>query len=117
MDLRIVNPNDFDLDIDGLTFNLDINDTSFASGVSDQTFTVPRLGEARTTVTASTSLFEIFQQFLAIAERSDLTYRLSGVAYVNHFAKRRVPYETAGKLDFPPGLAPGKTLVPIGPQS
>ncbi|MEM7225502.1 MAG: LEA type 2 family protein [Pseudomonadota bacterium] len=117
VDLRIINPNDFDLDLDGLTFNLDVNGSRFASGVSNQAFTVPRLGETKTTVTASTSLFDIFQQFLTIAERTDLSYKISGLAYLNHFAKRRVPYEASGRLDFPPGLAPGRTLVPIAPQS
>ncbi|MEE9287677.1 MAG: LEA type 2 family protein, partial [Gammaproteobacteria bacterium] len=33
--LRLQNPNDFDLDIKGMSFDLEINDEEFASGVSN----------------------------------------------------------------------------------
>ena len=114
VDLRIINPNDFALDLDGLTFELDVNERRFASGVSDRAFTVPRLGEATTSVTASTSLIEMVQQVMGLAERTDLTYRLSGLAYLNNFAQRRVPYESSGKLELLSGQ--GQGLVPIAPN-
>jgi len=59
VDLRIRNPNDFDLPIDGLTFALELNGSDFADGVSDQRVTVPRLGEAVVPVTASTTLLQM----------------------------------------------------------
>lgn len=96
IDLRIGNPNDFDLPLDGLTFDLEVNGEDFARGFSNQRVTVPRLGEERLTVTASTTLIELVRQMQLLAERGDLSYRISGIAYLESFARRNAPYETEG---------------------
>lgn len=96
IDLRIGNPNDFALPLDGLTFDLDVNGADFASGFSNQSVTVPRLGEAVLSVTASTTLVDLVQQMVLLAERGDLTYRVHGVAYLDSLARRRAPYESIG---------------------
>jgi LEA14-like dessication related protein len=98
VDLRFGNPNDFDLALDGLTFELELNDMPFARGLSDQAVTVPRLGEARLRVVASTTLIDLVQQMLVLGERSDLSYRIAGVVYLRGAATRKLPYETAGRL-------------------
>ncbi|HIC80328.1 MAG TPA: hypothetical protein EYP07_05090 [Kiloniellaceae bacterium] len=96
IDLRIGNPNDFALPLDGITFDLDVNGADFASGFSNQAVTVPRLGEAVLSVTASTTLVDLVQQMVLLAERGDLTYRVHGVAYLDNLARRRAPYESIG---------------------
>lgn len=96
IDLRIGNPNDFALPLDGLTFDLDVNGADFASGFSNETVTVPRLGEAVLSVTASTTVIDLVQQMVLLAERGDLSYRVHGVAYLDSLARRRAPYETVG---------------------
>ena len=96
VDLRIGNPNDFDLPLDGLTFDLDVNGEDFARGFSDQRVTVPRLGDARVSVVASTTLLDLVRQFSLLAERGDLAYRLHGTAYLNSLAVRQAPYESEG---------------------
>jgi LEA14-like dessication related protein len=96
VDLRIGNPNDFDLPLDGLTFDLDVNGEDFARGFSDQRVTVPRLGEARLSVVASTTLLDLVRQFTLLAERGALAYRLHGTAYLNSLAVRQAPYESEG---------------------
>jgi len=96
IDLRIGNPNDFALPLDGLTFDLEINGADFAQGFSDQRVTVPRLGEGIITVTATTTLIDLVQQMKLLAERGDLAYRLGGVAYLTGLARRSVPYESEG---------------------
>lgn len=96
IDLRIGNPNDFDLPLDGLTFDLEVNGEDFARGFSNQRVTVPRLSEERISVTASTTLIELVRQMQLLAERGDLTYRISGIAYLESFARRDAPYETEG---------------------
>ena len=113
VDLRILNPNDFDLAFDGMTFDLFVNDSKFATGVSNQAVTVPRLDEAEATVTASTSLLDLFKHFLSVAESGSLSYRISGLAYLDHPTTRRLPYESSGKLEFLPGQGLGGSLVPI----
>jgi len=98
VDLRLGNPNDFDLALGGLTFELELNDMPFARGLSDQAVTVPRLGEARLRVVASTTLIDVVQQMLILGERSDLSYRIEGVVYLRGAARRKLPYETSGRM-------------------
>jgi len=98
VDLRLGNPNDFDLELDGLTFEVELNDRPFARGLSNQSVTVPRLGEAELRVVASTTLIDVVQQMLVLGERSDLSYRIAGVVYLRGTARRKVPYETSGRL-------------------
>ncbi len=98
VELRFGNPNDFDLALDGLTFELELNDMPFARGLSDQAVTVPRLGEARLRVVASTTLIDLVQQMLVLGERDELSYRIEGVVYLRGAAQRKLPYETAGRL-------------------
>lgn len=111
--LNIGNPNDFDLPLDGLTFELEVNEQPFAQGFTNQSVTVPRLGEARVPVRASTSLFDMIQQMLVLGKRADLTYRIEGVAYLEGLARRAVPYERSGRLQLLPDQGQGQTLVPL----
>ncbi len=96
IDLRIGNPNDFDLPLDGLTFDLEVNGEGFARGFSSEKITVPRLGEARLSVVASTTLIELVRQMQLLAERGDLDYRISGIAYFDSLVRRSAPYESEG---------------------
>jgi LEA14-like dessication related protein len=96
IDLRIGNPNDFDLPLDGLTFDLEVNGEDFARGFSNERVTVPRLGEERLSVVASTTLLELVRQMQLLAERGDLSYRISGLAYFDSLVRRSAPYESEG---------------------
>jgi LEA14-like dessication related protein len=98
IDLRIGNPNDFDLPLDGLTFDLAVNGADFARGFSDQRVTVPRLGEGTVTVIATTTLIDVVRQMKLLAERGDLAYRLGGIVYLDSLARRSLPYESEGSF-------------------
>lgn len=113
--LRIGNPNDFDLPLDGMTFELELNDQPFATGFTDQPVTVPRLGEVRVPIVASTTLLDMVQQALVLGRRADLSYRVSGVAYLRGVTGRTLPYEKSGRLRLlpEPGAGPGDRLVPL----
>ncbi len=113
VDLRLGNPNDFDLALGGLTFELELNDMPFAQGFSNQAVTLPRLGEARVSVVASTTLIDVVQQMLILGERSDLSYRIEGVIYLRGAYRRKVPYERSGKLQLLPAQPNEPTLMPL----
>ena len=102
VDLRFGNPNDFDLALDGLTFELELNDVPFARGLSNEAVTVPRLGEARLRVVASTTLIDLVQQVLILGQRDALSYRIEGVVYLRGAGARKLPYETSGRLQLLP---------------
>ena len=113
VELRIGNPNDFDLPLDGLTFELDLNGRRFAEGFTNQAVTVPRLGEARISVDASTTLIDMMAQALILGERSEISYRIEGVVYLRGLARRQVPYERGGRLRLLPEGPGDSTLVPL----
>ncbi|HKQ24553.1 MAG TPA: LEA type 2 family protein [Burkholderiales bacterium] len=78
--LRVQNPNPTDITTDGMSFSIDLNGKPFARGVSNQSVTIPRLGEAMVDVTAVSDLSGLIQQMRSFegAATSGLRYRLSG---------------------------------------
>jgi len=54
--LRFQNRGASDLTVDGLAFRIEASGTTIASGVSSQVFTIPRFGEARVDVEATSTL-------------------------------------------------------------
>ena len=118
IDLKVRNPNNFDLPLEGLTFALDLNDSRFSEGFTNESVTIPRLGEATIPVRASTGLLDLLNQALVLGRGGDLNYRITGLAYLSGITSRSVPYEKAGKLQLFGGSGggtggPGSTLVPI----
>ncbi len=109
--LDIANPNNFDLPLEGLAFTLEVNDRPLVEGLSNRAVVVPRLGEARLPVEATTSLFDVMRQILALGEGETLSYRLSGRIYATGFSSRGLPFEKSGKVELRPG--PGTSLAPI----
>jgi LEA14-like dessication related protein len=110
INLRIGNPNDFALPLDGLTFDLEVNGETFARGFSNQRVTIPRLGEGSVSVAASTTLVELLRQMQLLAGRADMTYRLRGFAYLDSLERRTVPYESEGSFRLLPTMSPGQSI-------
>ncbi len=114
IEIRIGNPNDFELPLTGLTFQLDVNGQPFADGLSNATVTVPRLGYATVPVTGSTNILSIFRQLMFLGQSDRITYRLYGNAYVGQLGvNRSVPYERKGELSLlpnGPNAAPGSGI-------
>ncbi|MFO0774054.1 MAG: LEA type 2 family protein [Nitrospiraceae bacterium] len=98
IDLRVRNPNDQDLVINGMDFFLDVNGTRLARGLSNQTVTVPRLGEATMSVTASTGIMDVIRQLGALTKTQDFNYAVKGNVHVGDGMRARLPFETSGKL-------------------
>lgn len=79
--LRIQNPNDADLDYNGISIRLDVQGKHFAAGVSDAAGSIPRFGEAVVDVPVSVSVFGIARQAVGVVRseyRGRLPYELSG---------------------------------------
>lgn len=99
--LRIRNPNDGALPIDGYRFTLELNGQPFASGFSDRKVTVPRLSEATTEAAAVVSTLDLMRQIIAAPVQGGFAYRLTGIAFVDSGAGRKpMPFEQTGRLDF-----------------
>ena len=83
--LRFQNRGPTDLTVDGLAFRIEASGTTIATGVSNQVFTIPRFGEARVDVEATSTLAGIVRQVLELQRQSGLAdprlrYRLYGTA-------------------------------------
>jgi LEA14-like dessication related protein len=100
MELRIQNPTDSDLDINGMAFELEINGQPFAKGVSNQSVKVERLSTKVVEVEAYTGLTSILRQ-LSEARKGSYTsgfkYRLKGSVYTGS-PSIRIPFDETGEF-------------------
>lgn len=81
--LRLQNPNDSEIDYNGVALDLEVNGRRLASGVSSQSGRVSRFGETVLTVPVTISAFSAARQALRVAEAGGL---------------QEVPYVLRGKL-------------------
>ena len=102
LDLRIENPNDSPLAINGLTFELEINEKPFASGVSDQVLTVGRFGSDIIRVKAFTSLWSLVRQIADLQKTGTprMSYRIKGALYVGS-PSVKLPFDDSGEMKIP----------------
>jgi len=115
LDLRIGNPNDFDIPLNGLAFKLDVNGLPFAEGLSNTTITLPRLGYASLPVTGSTNTLSLVQQLVSLSTRDRIDYRLHGTAHVGRLGHNEPkPFDRKGSLSLlpaPSGRSPGPSGI------
>jgi LEA14-like dessication related protein len=106
LDLRVRNPNDFELGVDRVRFALEVNDRAFAHGRTDQGFDLPALGEAIVPVTVNVPTNDLIDRLMEVGSARRVQYRLSGEAELDSLLFRHVPFERDGELTLPeiPGI-------------
>jgi LEA14-like dessication related protein len=100
--LRLQNPNDTDIQYDGVALNLDVNGRLLASGVSDQKDTIGRFSEGVLTVPVTVSAFAALRQAVGLADQQrldNLPYELHGKLAGGLFGTMR--FEDSGTLSLP----------------
>ncbi|WP_282373499.1 LEA type 2 family protein [Pseudomonas sp. PS02290] len=100
--LRLQNPNDTDIQYDGVALNLDVNGRLLASGVSDQKGTIGRFSEGVLTVPVTVSAFAALRQAVGLADQQrldNLPYELHGKLAGGLFGPMR--FEDSGTLNLP----------------
>lgn len=97
--IRIRNPNNQPVAISGLRFSLTLNRISLLDAVSNQAVNVPRLGEAVTTLPASTTTFALIRQALEIDPGKPIDYRLEGTAFLADAFRSRLPFLSEGQIN------------------
>jgi len=100
VELRVLNPNERELRVDGIDFTLAVNGSRLTRGVSSQEVTIPRLGEALLTVTATTTVFDLLRQAMNAADATELTYELHGRVFVAD-SPARLRFSRSGRIDAP----------------
>jgi LEA14-like dessication related protein len=102
LELRIQNPNDSPLVLNGLSFELEINDKPFASGLSDQNVTIGRFNSEIVHVKAITSLWSFVRQ-LAEVQKTGMpraAYRIKGAIYAGP-SSTKLRFDDAGEIQIP----------------
>jgi len=112
LQLRILNPNDVAIPVEGLSYAIEINDREFAYGVSRQAVEIPAFGEALLDVQVVSNLLNVVQQLQVLNSetRSSLDYRLTGkISVANSHAS--LPFDYSGALSHLPAAtaAPATT--------
>ncbi len=112
--LRIQNPNDVELRINGLSFEIELNGRSFITGLSDRGVTIPRFGEALLEVTATSTLGSALKQLRELQKggRERIDYRIAGRLNVSDIGT--VPFERRGDLSLPTLQTVPRKPLPAG---
>ena len=107
--LRVQNPNDAQIDYNGVALTMDVQGKTFASGVSDATGSVPRFGEAVIDVPVTISAFRMVRQAIGMAhgEGGKISYAMQGKLSGSGFNTRR--FSTKGEFDLAAAAQPGST--------
>ena len=115
LDLRVTNPNDFDLDITGMRADLDVNGGPFANGVSNQRVTIPRLDSRRVSIGATASTFDLARQIFNLGQASDLSYTLNGTVFLAGVGQKSADFSREGQFALrPQSGGRGNLLIPQG---
>lgn len=106
VNLRLKNPNEFDIPVDTLSFALDVNGSRFASGLTRRDFTLPGLGETVVPITIAVPTSDLIERVVAIGTGRRLDYILSGQADIGSWFSTPLQFSRQGKLALPdlPGL-------------
>lgn len=104
--LRVKNPNDVDIPVEGLVFEVELNGRPFANGVSNVGVTIPRLGEAVLEVKASSNLAAFLRQWRDLEKegKPGMDYRVRGNLRVSGYGA--LPFDHRGEAPIPK-LLPG----------
>ncbi len=112
VDLRVSNPNDFDIPLSGLSFDIDVNDDYFATGLSNQEVMIPRLDSAVVSAEATASSIDLVRHILKVVQTGAVEYRIKGSALIYGLGTRTVPFERDGKLNLIPSPTGPDRLAP-----
>jgi LEA14-like dessication related protein len=100
--VRLQNPADRALSLDGFVYDLTLNGRAFARGVSDQQVVVPRFGEAVVDLPAVGSTGAVIRQMLELGSgRRQVDYRLVGRANADG---TRLRFDGQGDIPIPKQL-------------
>jgi LEA14-like dessication related protein len=107
--LRVMNPNDVDLDIQGVDCNLEINDKPFAYGLSNTAVTVPAFGSETLPLTVYSSVIDIIKGLFGLPGRQDLRYQIKGKVHLGGtgLMPATLPFDSQGTVSLD-DIASGK---------
>lgn len=102
LQLRVINPNDVNLEVRAVSLELEINAKPFASGVASNPVTIPAYGSNLIEVQAYSSVIQLVKSMIGIHQSGEIAYRLKGHLRTGGDAllPPLLPFDAAGTFDF-----------------
>jgi LEA14-like dessication related protein len=101
--LRIQNPNDAAVDFNGAYVKLEVQDRTFATGVSDETGSVSRFGEAIVSVPVTVSVLRMVRQVMGVMDGKPVDQiRYSMTGKLNRSTHGSLRFESQGEFTLKP---------------
>ncbi len=106
--LRIQNPNEKDLGINGMRFDIDLNEQKFANGMSGEKVIIPRFGSQVVNVEVITGISSFLRQFQELNKTGagKVRYRIRGTAFVDSPGIFKLPFDEKDEIDLGFAQAP-----------
>lgn len=106
LSLRVMNPNDFTLDINGVRCDLEIDGKHFATGIGDKNSEIPAFGTGLVPVTVYASTLKMFSRVLTMIQGmggqqnglAPIRYELTGKILLGGGISRSVHFASKGEL-------------------
>ena len=101
--LRVLNPNDVQLDIEGIYYELDVQGSRLLSGTSAEPVTVPAYGEAVVDVDAAASMLgslSLVRELMSSPPDGGISYELNAKISISNWL-RAVRVKREGRLGEP----------------
>jgi LEA14-like dessication related protein len=97
--MRVLNPNDRELPVKGISYRIEVNDSELGQGLTNAPFVVPAMGEAEFDVQVTTNLAGMLGKLLGRRGAQDeLQYRLVGEVALSSGFLRRIPFDERGSV-------------------
>jgi LEA14-like dessication related protein len=97
--MRVVNPNDRALPIEGISYRIEVNEAEIGEGATDAAFVVPARGEAEFDMTVTANMVSALSKFLARGSKpQSIDYRLVGNVSLSSGFLRRIPFDERGSV-------------------
>jgi len=97
--MRVQNPNDRVLPVEGIIYELDVEDQELAHGISGDSFVVPALGEAEFDMSVSASMANMLFKLLN-RSTSQVQYRIYGKISLSAGLLRSIKFDDHGTFKF-----------------
>ena len=100
--LRVQNPNDAQIDYNGVAVEMKVQGKTFATGVSDATGSVPRFGETVVSIPVTVSAFRMARQAVDMIQRGGtgaISYEMAGKLSGPSLSSMR--FRTQGEFNLP----------------
>jgi LEA14-like dessication related protein len=101
VDLRLSNPNAFEVTVARLQFALEVNQQRFGWGRRRRAVDLPAQGEVVIPVLMTIDTHDLIATMMDLSSDQQLPYHLTGEAELDHVLAQTVPFEWQGRLELP----------------